>query len=121
MRLQMPLLRVLPEHGRTMSYDVYLESAINPDDEIYWGNYTSNVGHMWRAAGIDIRSYDGQLGNVVSPQLVAGITELAHNSETYSAMNPENGWGSYETGLVFLCEVLVACLQNPAAAVRVRS
>ena len=107
-----------------MSYDVCLVADITAEgtpevDEVYWGNYTSNLWKMWKVADIDLRSYDGQSAREVGDRLIVGIHRLAGDPAHYSAMNPENGWGSYETGLVFLCEVLAACLMNPTATVRV--
>jgi hypothetical protein len=39
--------------------------------------------------------------------------------EEYQKLNPENGWGSYETALAFLEEIINACEEYPDATIRI--
>jgi hypothetical protein len=68
-------------------------------------NYTSNCGPMWRAAGADLAEFHGKTAGECLPVLEAGIAELRANPAKYIAMNPENGWGSYDSLLPRLDEL----------------
>lgn len=35
----------------------------------------------------------------------------------FIALNPENGWGSYDTFLLWLRDYLAACIENPKATI----
>lgn len=105
-----------------MSLDVYLE-VVRPVN-VFWQNYTHNCNVMAKAAGI----YEAvwrpdehgitQAGQLI-PLLRDGIRKMEDDPATFVALNPENGWGSYETFLPWLKKYLVACEENPDATVRV--
>lgn len=83
-----------------MSYDIWLTIDTGGDEPAYVGrdwNYTSNCGPMWRAAGADLAEFHGKTAGECLPILDAAITELRADPAKYVAMNPENGWGSYES------------------------
>lgn len=82
-------------------------------------NMTSNVAPMWRKAGADIADFDGQLAGDMLPALRAAIAEMEDNPTTYRAMNPPNGWGSYEVCLRFLRRLVEDFAQHPKAIVKV--
>lgn len=75
-------------------------------------NYTHNTNRMVnaaaKAAGYDLegeswwRWLNGQTLASAQPFFVVVVDELEANPDTYRAMNPENGWGGYDT----LCGVL---------------
>lgn len=103
-----------------MSYDIGLtidtggvEPATVYDD---W-NYTSNCAAMWRAAGADLAEFHGKTAGECLPILDAAIEELADHPAKYKAMNPENGWGSYDTLLPRLGELADAFRCHPKAIV----
>lgn len=104
-----------------MSYDVYL----NVDGGAGHGvcafdrNMTSNVAPMWRKAGVDLREFQGLLAGRVIDSLNAAIDNMTNYPEDYRAMNPENGWGSYEGALDFLTSLRDACQKFPRAEIGV--
>lgn len=105
-----------------MSLDVYLK-AVRPT-EVYSANITHNLGRMAKEAGIYMHLWrPDELGITKASELIEpllrGFEKLASEPEKYRALNPENGWGSYEGLLNFVSEYLDACEDNPDAEVRV--
>jgi hypothetical protein len=99
-----------------MSYDVAFHVQGPYDDqevELWWRNHTSNTSGMWRAAGVDIAELAGVKGEQVAVAVNAAIEEMERNPDTYKAMNPPNGWGSYETCLDFLRDLRAAAARFP--------
>jgi len=76
-----------------MSYDISLLPA-EPDAE--W-NYTSNCVPMWCAAGADLASFHGQLAGDCAHVVLSAVATLIEDRERFMAMNPTNGFGSYES------------------------
>lgn len=85
-------------------------------------NYTHNVNGMLRDAAeaggllIDVWSRDGWEGlpgPVGALRLDVIIKELEANPAKYEAMNPPNGWGSYETVLPVLREMRDGVPESP--------
>ncbi len=106
-----------------MSYDISLQADLGGPEPVsvgglYW-NYTSNCGPMWREAGADLASFDGRPAWECVPILAAAISEMQRNSDKYEAMNPKNGWGSYESLMPQLQILLEAFRAAPQAVVRV--
>lgn len=106
-----------------MSYWIHLEADLGGPEPLTVGgldwNYTSNGGPMWRAAGADLAAFDQRPAWECIPVLAAAIGEMEAHPSTYEAMNPENGWGSYETLLPALRTLLSAFQGAPKAIVRV--
>ena len=48
-----------------------------------------------------------------------GLLELHQNPKHFQAMNPSNGWGSYEGLVKFVTNYLKACEENPDAKITV--
>lgn len=93
-----------------MSWSVYLHKKKWMDDEIKVDNHTYNVSPMYsKAMGITISDLDGKKCNEVLPLLIKGRQEMIDNPEIYKKMNPPNGWGSYETAVLFLGDIIIAC------------
>jgi hypothetical protein len=82
-------------------------------------NYTSNCGPMWRAAGADLAEFDGKEAAECLPALEAAIVALHADPETYEAMNPPNGWGSYKSLLPALEALAEDLRRHPRATVTV--
>lgn len=104
-----------------MSYDVWLEIDTGGPEPAYltdW-NYTSNCAPMWRAAGADLAQFDGKAASECLPVLDAAIAEMAANPAKYRAMDPANGWGSYDGLLPDLRELADQFRSHPRATVRV--
>lgn len=112
-----------------MSLDVYLEVEVDtggPEKRtfrIYEANYTHNCGnmaeeagiysHVWRPEEIGIKT----AGQLIEP-LRNGIWLMEDEPKRFIALNPKNGWGSYETFVPWLRKYLEACIENPKATVR---
>lgn len=105
-----------------MSYDIWLTiDTGGPEPHVITGggNVTSNVAPMWRLAGADLAEFDGLLAGNCLPALRAAVTAMETDPDKYKALNPPNGWGSYDTCLRFLRELLTDFEANPQATVRV--
>lgn len=57
---------------------------------------------------------DGLTGKQSIPILEQVISALEKSPEKFKAMNPENGWGSYDGFLQFLKELLAGAIKSPA-------
>lgn len=105
-----------------MSYDISLLTDLGKGlvdtGAIHW-NYTSNCSRMWKGAGIPMTEFHGRKAADCLDELLEGITELEQNQEKYEAMNPENGWGAYETLLPALRRLYEAFEEAPLAIVNV--
>lgn len=112
-----------------MSYDVDLVMQTGPK---MWatvaecGNMTWNVGGMYRLAlpstedrAAGLPGLDGLRAEVASPLLRAASKAMAEDPERFRALEPENGWGSYEGALRYLRGILAACEDHPWATVQV--
>lgn len=104
-----------------MSLDVYLE-VVKPCT-VFEANYTHNTNAMAEAAGIYKAVWrPEEVGITTAKQLIAplrnGIAKMEDTPDKFIAMNPSNGWGSYETFLPWLKAYLAACEENPDASVR---
>lgn len=102
-----------------MSYWVYLTIDAGGDEDVTVseaGNMTSNVAPMWtEALGFYLLDMEGWEGSKCIPHLERGIAKMAdpETRHEYTAMNPENGWGSVETAEQYLKDVLAACREAP--------
>lgn len=109
-----------------MSYDLWLTADMGGPVPITLGlldwNYTSNVSGMWRRAMPEtdgLYGFDGKQAGEVLPALVRGIRDMEDNPAPYRAMNPSNGWGSFDSQLAALRELADAFRAAPKAIVRV--
>ncbi len=82
-------------------------------------NYTSNVSRMWRTAGCDLYALKDRKAGDLVPYLERAIWAMRDYPERYRAMEPDNGWGTYEGCLEFLEKILQGCYAVPSAIVRV--
>lgn len=110
-----------------MSYDVYLTIDTGGDrpaivTEICSPTY--NLAPMLRAAlGTDMRdhgegSLDGMLASDALRIVKRALESMALDPERFKALNPPNGWGTYEDCVEFLQWLHDACTDNPKATVR---
>lgn len=98
-----------------MSWDAYLIDDRGHTEGVW--NYTYNTTPMVRAAaaaaGIDFdgfqHSLHGMTGSEGGVVLTALIREMEANPARYEAMNPPNGWGSYE-GILETMRSMVAAI-----------
>lgn len=104
-----------------MSLDVYLKSD---GLDIYQANITHNVNTIAMAAGCYEPLWrPDEIGITKANQLIeplrAGLIALVTDPARFEAMNPENGWGSYDGLVSFVVAYLKACTLNPEADVSV--
>ena len=93
-----------------MSYDFGMKADLG-NGYVYMGyeqNYTYNVSPMFYKAFGDpgINFIEGKTGKECIEKLRLGLKEMQDNKSKYEAMNPDNGWGSYE-GAVEVIETLI--------------
>jgi hypothetical protein len=101
-----------------MSYDVSLQIKGPYDAEpvsLFWRNYTSNCGPMWRAAGADLSEMNGWKAARVAEVLTEALEVMHANEGDYRAMEPSNGWGSYDGVIDFLTDIRDAAARLPQA------
>lgn len=114
-----------------MSLDVYLEFEIDTGGPelrtfcVFEANYTHNCSRMAQEAGIYHHVWRPEqlegvkvAGDIIEP-LRSGIKAMEDDPKRFIALNPPNGWGSYDTFLPWLREYLRACIENPKATIRV--
>jgi hypothetical protein len=113
-----------------MSYDVsFRRSVENEEGELYLNedfNMTSNVNPMYHAAGVGLGDPDFWIGYLDKKTAVEVLDKvrpvyaymLTHTDEM-KALEPENGWGDYESALRFLKEIIATCLDHPECFVEV--
>ena len=91
---------------------------------LYHRNITHNLNAMARAAGIYQELWRPEaLGithasHLIAP-LVRGLAKLEQWPVSFKALNPENGWGTYEDFVEFVADYLQACAKHPEARVKV--
>lgn len=80
-----------------MSWDIGIEVNGVHFENADW-NYTHNCNEMMRQAGYDwVYHLSGQRVCETLPRFQAMLDELESHPQKYRAMNPENGWGSYDS------------------------
>ena len=112
-----------------MSLDLYLQVSVDvgktePHVVTLWqANYTHNCNTMAEAAGIYQHVWRPEellevktASDLVEP-LRAGIQRMEAEPQKFKALNPANGWGSYDTFLPWLKEYLAACMEYPKAKI----
>jgi beta-galactosidase/beta-glucuronidase len=93
--------------------------------DLYDANYTHNCAKMASEAGIyeyvwrphecvDVKC----AGDLIDP-LRRGIDRMLAEPQRFIALNPENGWGSYDTFVPWLEKYLNACQNHPKAQIYV--
>ena len=89
-----------------MSYDMSI------GDEDF--SYTWNVSEMWYAAmpGTGIRTHYGLTGREALRPLRAIREYMEDYREDMIALEPDNGWGTYEGAYGFVCDLIQASLRN---------
>ena len=108
-----------------MIWDVWMEidaGGENPAEVAECGNMTWNVSPMYYDAlelEHGIRGLDGMDGQSALKHLNKAISKMVRNAEKYRVMNPENGWGNYDSALHFLEVIRNSCVKNPKAILRV--
>jgi hypothetical protein len=108
-----------------MSYDVYLVADLGGPELVgvdgLSANMTWNLRPMFAAVndGSGPQEWDGQSARIVAEILTRTLAAFDAEPDKFRAMNPPNGWGTFEGAREFAQEVLAACLNAPNAVVRV--
>jgi hypothetical protein len=105
-----------------MSWDIWLVTEVDGHD-ISVGdsfNYTHNCNPMIREAGLTEWPYevDGWRAGELAERLDEAIRNLEADPKKYRAMNPENGWGDYDSLVARLRDVRDQCRTYPSTTVR---
>jgi hypothetical protein len=105
-----------------MSLDIYL-TATRPTT-VYEGNVTHNLNriaskagiykHLWRPEELGIT----KAGDLIAP-LAKAVALMKAEPARFIALNPPNGWGSYEHFVPWLEKYLAACAEYPDANIHV--
>jgi hypothetical protein len=102
-----------------MSLDLWMESPSCPTcdhrNKTESFNQTYNVGSMWRLVfpGEKLVEIDGMPGKRSLKKLDKMLKELCVDPDKFQALNPENGWGSYDTFLSFIVNLANLARENP--------
>ena|SRR5688572_3708666 len=75
------------------------------------------IGHMGKSWFKVLNGLDGQKGAELLTLIIDG---LEADPERFEAMNPANGWGSYDTLLPILKKMLAASIEHPTGKWSVR-
>ena len=114
-----------------MSLDVYLYAAVkcehcgkaNKSEQVlYTANITHNLSMMAQAAGLYTvlwcpEEIDLTLAVDLIRSLEIGRDTLTIHASQFKAMNPKNGWGTYDDLLEFVENYLDACREHGSAYV----
>ena len=103
-----------------MGLDVYLKE-VKPC-KIWAIAITHNLNTMAEAAGLyECMWRPEEMHITLASQMIhplrCGIAVLKHDKEKLEKMNPENGYGSYDSLLRVAEKYLAACEENPNATV----
>jgi len=112
-----------------MSLDIYLRFEVDtggPEPKLFTvfeANCTHNCNAMAKEAGIYYCIWRPEecpdiacAGDLIE-SLRNGIKLMEDEPKRFLALNPKNGWGSYDTFLPWLREYLRACVENPKAKI----
>jgi len=101
-----------------------IAGGVYEDGIVYTANITHNLNkmaaeagiykHLWRPDEVDIKKAE----ELIEP-LTQGLIALGNEPGRYKALNPPNGWGTYEGLVEFVANYLAACKRYPEAVVRV--
>jgi hypothetical protein len=107
-----------------VSWDIWLSADVGGEEPVEIGatarNYTSNVGPMLcRAMGGSLSGLEGVLAEEATPLLEQAIIAMEVEEAEMRALNPENGWGDYDSFIGWLYELLADTRRYPKAIVGV--
>lgn len=112
----------------SLDVDLYFEVDTGGPEpryfEVFEANYTHNITKMAAEAGIYKYIWHPEdctevktAGDLIE-SLRAGIKLMEDDPRRFIRLNPENGWGSYDTFLPWVRRYLQACVENPKALIR---
>lgn len=103
-----------------MSLDVTLRAMQMTD--VYEANITHNLAEMAEVAGLYTYLWKPEeMGIAHAKDLIAplasGLKLLKSAPEKFKALEPANGWGTYENFVSFVEHYLWACIDHPDAEI----
>ncbi len=137
-----------PQEEREYNGHKFMDVAMDhrcPGHTVEIGNITYNISPMWaealgmgdgittdhdaisRIMGFDgarerpygiFRFQDAPCVEAAGP-LAEAVERMKNHPEHYRAMNPENGWGSYEGALAYLERLATECATYPEYRIRI--
>lgn len=107
-----------------MSYDVglYIHTGKEEIKVLDVGSITYNVGDIFeKALGFRLGKLYGMSARYAIPLLEAGLADMRdpEKQEEYIAMNPRNGFGSFDGARMFLLHMLENCKRHPVCVIKV--
>lgn len=106
-----------------MSYDVslYMDTGNGSTIEMEIGNYTYNCSMMLVVAiektkgdkGLSLSGMSGWDATKVADYLGETLDYMRKNVPEMEKMNPNNGWGDFETWCEYLDKIRLACIKHP--------
>ena len=89
---------------------------------VFNSRITANLYPMAKEAGLGDCLWDHYKMGITRPRdlvkhLEKGLQVLLEDPKRFKALNPENGWGTYETLVRFVTEYLKACVEYPYATI----
>ena len=104
-----------------MSYDFDLSIDTGAGNRAYAYNAspTFNLSGMFAAAfegGISA-TLKGKSAAEAAPLIRAALDKMLADPPAFKALNPPNGWGTYEGAIQFLQEFAQACAEHPLCTV----
>lgn len=84
-------------------------------------NVTHNLVPMWKEAGVYDCLYNSErlTPAMILPILEIGLAYMKAQPERFKALNPSNGWGSYENAIGVLEAIISACRQHPKSKIEI--
>jgi len=104
-----------------VSWDIKMTTIVD-GKKVYFGpdyNYTHNTNEMIRQAGFpEFPEVDGMSVGEFVAKLDIVLTAFAADPGGYRAMDPPNGWGSYDSLSEVLTEMVEAYRPYPSATIQ---
>jgi hypothetical protein len=104
-----------------VSLDLWLTiDTGGPEPATVWDdwNMTHNVNRMYEVTlGTTLGTFlEGRTAAETLPRLTAMLADMLDRPGVYRALNPPNGWGSYDTLLPRVRELVEAAQAHPLAS-----
>lgn len=108
------------QDGNQLVWD-YPHAAVQNIANVNYGNnfnLTYNLTPMLMKAGMPHWSeMIGMGATLAGLKWCRVVLELHNNPDEYIAMNPANGWGSYDQAVAVLTALVDACIAHPEAKI----
>ena len=115
-----------------MSLDFYLESKITiinwntqswitEKQDVFGINITHNLNKMWEKAGCYNALYlsENKCASEIISSLKSAFLTMKENPQFYTLLESDNKWGTYQTALNSLNEIIEACELNLHSLIKI--